>query len=87
MSIDTDRLKRITSADLKEGDEIVINTKKGSKSIYLISDGTKTNILNCLSRFTDWIYLLPGDNQIHHATSDPTNMDITMELEVMYAGV
>ena len=87
MRIDTDRLKQITSADLKEGDEIVINTKKGSKSIYLISDGTKTNILNCLSRFTDWIYLLPGDNQIHHAASDPANMDITMELEVMYAGV
>ena len=87
MNIDTDRLKQITSADLKEGDEIVINTKKGDKSIYLISDGAKTNILNCLSRFTDWIYLLPGDNQIFLAASDPTNMDVTMEQEVMYAGV
>lgn len=87
MRIDTDRLKQITSADLKEGDEIVINTKKGDKSIYLISDGVKTNILNCLSRFTDWIYLLPGDNQIFPAASDPANMDVTMEQEVMYAGV
>ena len=87
MNIDTDRLKQITSADLKEGDEIVINTKKGDKSIYLISDGAKTNILNCLSRFTDWIYLLPGDNQIFLVASDPTNMDVTMEQEVMYAGV
>ena len=87
MRIDTDRLKQITSADLKEGDEIVINTKKGNKSIYLISDGVKTNILNCLSRFTDWIYLLPGDNQIHHAASDVDNIEVTMEHEVMYAGV
>ena len=87
MSIDITRLKKITSADLKENDEIVINTKKGSKSIYLISDGVKTNILNCLSRFTDWIYLLPGDNQIHHSVNDPDNIDVTMEHEVMYAGV
>lgn len=87
MRIDITRLKKITSADLKENDEIVINTKKGSKSIYLISDGVKTNILNCLSRFTDWIYLLPGDNQIHHSVNDPDNIDVTMEHEVMYAGV
>lgn len=87
MRIDITRLKKITSADLKENDEIVINTKKGSKSIYLISDGVKTNILNCLSRFTDWIYLLPGDNQIHHSANDPDNIDVTMEHEVMYAGV
>lgn len=87
MRIDIDRLKQITSTGLKENDEIVINTKKGNKSIYLISDGTKTNILNCLSRFTDWIYLLPGDNQIHHALNDPANIDIIMEHEVMYAGV
>ena len=87
MTINTTRLKQITSADLKKGDEIVINTKKGNKSIYLISDGAKTNILNCLSRFTDWIYLLPGDNQIHHAASDLGNIEVTMEQEVMYAGV
>lgn len=87
MTIDTTRLKKITSVDLKENDEIVINTKKGNKSIYLISDGVKTNILNCLSRFTDWIYLLPGDNQIHHSVNDPDNIDVTMEHEVMYAGV
>lgn len=87
MTIDTTRLKKITSADLKENDEIVINTKKGNKSIYLISDGVKTNILNCLSRFTDWIYLLPGDNQIHHAANGVENIDVTMEHEVMYAGV
>ena len=44
------------------GDEIVINTMKGEKSIVLIREGIVTNILNCLSKDSDWFTLSKGDN-------------------------
>ena len=44
------------------GDEIVINTMKGEKSIVLIREGIMINILNCLSKDSDWFTLSKGDN-------------------------
>lgn len=44
------------------GDEIVINTMKGEKSIVLIREGIATNILNSLSKDSDWFTLSKGDN-------------------------
>ena len=44
------------------GDEIVINTMKGEKSIVLIREGIVTNILNCLSKDSDWFTLSKGNN-------------------------
>lgn len=44
------------------GDEIVINTMKGEKSIVLIREGMATNILNSLSKDSDWFTLSKGDN-------------------------
>ncbi len=50
------------SVELAEGDEIIINTNKTQKSVILIHDGTRSNIINNMDIGSKWFQLLPGDN-------------------------
>ena len=52
----------VSTPSMIRGDEIVINTMKGEKSIVLIREGIATNILNSLSKDSDWFTLSKGDN-------------------------
>jgi hypothetical protein len=70
MVIDTSRLKNIVNSDkLIAGDTVVINTVIGSKSIHLIRDGVRYNILNCLDRGSTWFTLSKGDNFYSYTAS------------------
>src|SRR5574344_283600 len=62
MTIDTDKLQTLTGAAFGSGDDIVICTVKGEKSITLIRSGVSTNILNCLDKDSSWFSLAKGDN-------------------------
>lgn len=64
MRIDTDKLKQLTGSGMVAGDEIIISTIKGDKSITLLRNGIYTNILNCLDKDSDWFQLSKGDNRI-----------------------
>lgn len=48
--------------EMNEGDEIIINTNKMSKSVNLIHNGVKSNIINDMVIGSAWFQLLPGDN-------------------------
>lgn len=50
MRIDTDKLEKFTGSGIIAGDEIIICTVKGNKSITLLRNGKTTNILNCLDK-------------------------------------
>mgnify|MGYP003299574653 CR=1 FL=1 len=78
------RINTIMSA----GDEIVITTSKGKKSIIRIRNGIKTNILNLMSRNVEWFTLSKGDNIFKYsANSGVNNIDVTIENDVLYSGV
>src|SRR5690606_21799099 len=62
MRIDTVKLEALTGSGIVAGDDIVIKTQKGDKSITLIREGQYINILNCLGKETDWFTLAKGDN-------------------------
>ena len=88
MTIDTDKLAKITGSKIVTGDEITICTVEGSKSITLMRDGEYINILNCLSRDTDWFQLVKGDNIFAYvAESGSENLQFMVKYNALYEGV
>ena len=86
--INTDKLTEITGAGLGKGDTINIETRKGNKSITLLRDGKKINILNCLNKGNDWFTLTKGDNIFAYvAESGSTNLQFCISHKVIYEGV
>lgn len=88
MTIDTAKLEKLTGRGLIAGDDIIINTLKGEKSITLVRSGVSYNILNCLDKNTDWFTLVKGDNIFAFtADSGVTNLQFRIENKVIYEGV
>ncbi len=88
MRIDTTKLENLTGSGIVAGDDIIIKTQKGDKSITLIREGKTTNILNCLDKETDWFTLAKGDNIFAFtAESGTTNLQFWIENKVIYEGV
>lgn len=88
MAIDTAKLEKLTGQGLIAGDDVVINTLKGEKSITLVRSGVSYNILNCLDKNTDWFTLVKGDNIFAFtADSGVTNLQFRIENKVIYEGV
>lgn len=88
MVINTDKLATLTGHGIVAGDAIVINTQKGKKSIYLLREGVRTNILNCLEKGSKWFTLVKGDNVFgYKADSGSTNLQFYITNKVSYDGV
>lgn len=88
MRIDTTKLESLTGSGIIAGDDIIIKTQKGDKSITLIREGKSINILNCLGKGTDWFTLAKGDNIFAFtAESGTTNLQFWIENKVIYEGV
>ena len=88
MKIDTDKLTTLTGFGIISGDDIIISTIKGQKSVTLIRDGVYINILNCLDRDTNWFQLTRGDNVFaFYADTGVTNMQFRIENRTVYEGV
>lgn len=88
MEIDTSKLETLTGHKIIAGDEITICTSKGSKSVTLLRNGKYTNILNCLTKNSDWFELVKGDN-IFAFTADEgqSDLSLTIKYNVLYEGV
>lgn len=88
MRIDTDKLKKFTGSGIVAGDEIIICTVKGNKSISLLRNGITTNILNCIDKNSDWFQLAKGDNIFAYtAETGSTNLQFKIENRIVYEGV
>ena len=88
MKIDTLRLREKTGSEIIAGDDIVICTVKGQKSIRLIRDGVTYNILNCIDKNAGWFQLTNGDNLfVYTADSGTNNLQFRIENKTAYEGV
>ena len=88
MRIDTDKLVTLTGAAIIAGDDIVICTEPGKKSVTLVRNGIRTNILNCLDRNSSWFKLHRGDNVFGYtADTGSDNLQFAIENRVLYEGV
>lgn len=88
MTIDTSQIAALVGEGFISGDEIVINTTKGNKSIYLTRDGVTYNIMNCLSKNADWFTIAKGDNEFAFtAVSGAESLALTIQNQTVYEGI
>ena len=88
MRINTDRIATLTGSGIVYGDDIIIKTMKGDKSITLVRNGVSTNILNCLEKGSDWISISKGDNAIAFtAEIGTTNLQFSINNKIVYEGI
>ena len=87
MGIDTNLLRLLLPGGIIAGDDIIINTTLGSKSITLVRDGVYYNILNAKDGI-DWLTLVKGDN-LFAFTADAglSFLQLRMENLIVYEGV
>lgn len=74
--------------EMQEGDKIILNTRKGEKSLTLIHEGVQSNIINNMVRGGDWFKLKMGDNiftySCAHGASD---LQLSIIVQPIFAGV
>lgn len=88
MHIDTNKIALITGSGFVAGDDIIICTEKGNKSVLLLRSGKYINVLNCLERNPDWFVLNKGENIfVYSAEVGINNMDFKIEHKTVYEGV
>ena len=88
MTIDTDKISELTGNPLTNGDDIIISTIKGEKSVTLQREGANINILNCLGKDSVWFQLYKGDNIIAYGAEEGVeNVVISITNQVLYEGV
>lgn len=88
MRIDVSKIKAITGQGIVAGDDIIISTVRGHKSIQLLRGGIYINILNALERGSDWFQLSRGDNIFAYtAEYGAENLEFKIENRILYEGV
>lgn len=89
MSFDLNKIKTITENDFHLGDELVINTLRGKKSVTLVREGKNYNALSCIDTRTDWIYLTSGENTFTYYLDGEGIEDLQFSVtnSVLYEGV
>lgn len=88
MAIDTVKLASMTGSGIVAGDDIIICTVRGQKSVTLVREGDEINILNCLNKNTDWFQLSKGNNIFAYtATEGDSNLQFKIENRILYEGV
>lgn len=76
------------NVDMSKGDKIVINTNQGEKSITLIRGTVKTNLLSKRKSGSNWLQLLPGENEIsYNADEGVENLNLNILITRKYEGV
>lgn len=58
--------------DLQYGDYVEIDSRTGSKGIYLLRDGKRINLINYLDKGITWLTLKQGINTFTYTTEDGT---------------
>lgn len=88
LTIDNDIIVSITGEDIQAGDEIVIVTVRGQKSVTLWRDGVATNVLNAIVGDSPWFSLEKGDNTfLYDADFGVSNVQFTVEYHNVYEGI
>ena len=88
IQLDSSIISAITGNTIIDGDEVVINTKRGKKKITLLRNGVTYNIRNAMVDPSKWIQLTKGDNIIAFvADSGEENILFRIENNIAYGGI
>lgn len=88
LTFDDSKISLVTGSTIVEGDIITISTVKGQKYARLQRGIKVFNILNCITKGSDWIQLTQGANIIAYIASEGLD-DITFKITnyELYEGV
>lgn len=88
MRINTDKLKTSTGSGIIAGDDIIICTVTGRKTVTLLREGKIINILNCLEKESQWFELTKGDNVFAYTAEEGSNnLQFSIENSIVYEGI
>lgn len=88
MKIDVDKIEALTGSGIVSGDDIIITTVRGNKTVRLLRNGRYTNILNALDKTSNWFQLAKGDNVFAYSTDYGSEyLEFKIENQVIYEGV
>lgn len=86
--VDTVKLAADTGTGFIAGDDIIISTISGKKSVTLVRDGVSYNIINYLEKDPSWFELEIGTNTFAYtADSGVLNIQFKIVNDIAYAGV
>lgn len=86
-NVDTNEFM-IINKTIEAGDEIIINTQQGEKSIILHTGGVDVNIIGYLKQGSTWFSLVPGDNVFTIVADEGVaNMEVYFTVTDQYEGV
>lgn len=87
--INTDKIATITGKAFDAGDDIIINTVRGQRSVKLLRDGVYTNIISAIDRqHMAWFQVSEGDNIFAFtAETGEGNITVTFSYRSAYGGV
>ena len=78
-----------TDYEFEAGDQVTIDTRRGHKTITLLSDGVETNIFNSLMKDSTWLQL-PASGGVYAyevATGEASNLIVEIKHYTLYEGV
>lgn len=89
------RLHNVDTAESMElnlvmnaGDEVVINTNKGQKTITKIVDGVRSNAINSFGIGSTWLQLKSGKNKFYYEADDNMQfLSVEIKNDILYEGV
>lgn len=89
MHIYHDKLVALTGFGIVKGDEIIITTDKGSRSVTLLRNGKSTNILNAIDpRNDEWFSLTKGDNIFAYTADEGSDyLMFVVDHTTLYEGI
>lgn len=86
-NVETGEFMKLNTS-LNVGDEIIINTNKGEKSITKIIEGVSQNKINDLENGSSWLQLAKGKNLFVYQSEENQNyLSVIFEFYNLYKGV
>lgn len=88
LTIDTSLVTKIAGGKLKYADVILISTVPGDKYAWLIRGGEEIDILNAVTKDSEWPMIYPGDNTFGYDAAPVTRyLGFKMTYKVAYTGL
>lgn len=89
MFISISKIKKRINDEIKKDDKIVICTELGNKSAKLYRGDKEFNILNAISKDSNWLTLRTGDNMFAYTAKEKVEniSEFKIENSVLYEGV
>lgn len=85
--VDT-RESMVLNLTMNAGDEVIVNTNKGQKTVTKIVNGVRSNAINTFGIGSTWMQLKPGVNKFYYSANDSMQfLNVEIKHNILYEGV